>query len=217
VSSPFDAGGDAGESLAIRPPLQKRSRDAWNRVLAAGAGILEEGGYEAFTIAAVCGRAQVPPRAIYARAASKDALFLAVYDHAMARIRAEHAVFDDDRRWHELSAAQVVTKAVREVAGIFFRHAALLRAVVLISGAHPEVYRRGSREVHALGDKFTARLLSTGCPDQPESAVRAAFDVVFSTLVVRTAYGPGFVTPETDDEQFVRSLTEMTCGYLLRR
>jgi hypothetical protein len=40
---------------------------------------------------------------------------------------------------------------------------------------------------------------------------------VFSTLVVRTAYGPGFATPETDDEQFAASLTEIVCGYLLRR
>ena len=68
------AADDTGpESLAIRPPLQRRSREAWTRVLDAGVTLLEEGGYEAFTIAAVCASARVPPRAIYARAASKDA------------------------------------------------------------------------------------------------------------------------------------------------
>jgi hypothetical protein len=30
------------------------------------------------------------------------------------------------------------------------------------------------------------------------------------------AYGPGFATPETSDEEFVRSLIGMVCGYLLR-
>ena len=50
------------ESLAIRPPLQQRSRRAWARILDAGVALLEEGGYEAFTIAAVCERAQVPAR-----------------------------------------------------------------------------------------------------------------------------------------------------------
>jgi hypothetical protein len=61
-----------------------------------------------------------------------------------------------------MSADQVVAKAVRE-AGIFVRHAALLRSVVLISGVHPEVYRRGSREVHALGDKFVRGVTEMVC------------------------------------------------------
>ena len=43
--------------LEVRPPKQQRSRQAWNRVLDAGVSILEDGGYDAFTIAAVCERA----------------------------------------------------------------------------------------------------------------------------------------------------------------
>jgi AcrR family transcriptional regulator len=74
--------------LTIRPPRQERSRRVWDRVLDAGVAPLEEDGYEGFTIAAVCERAQVPPRAVYDRAPSKDALFPAVYEHGMARIRA---------------------------------------------------------------------------------------------------------------------------------
>jgi AcrR family transcriptional regulator len=207
------------ESLEIRPPLQQRSREAWTRILDAGVGLLEEGGYEAFTIAAVCERAQVPPRAIYARADSKDALFLAVYDHGMARLTAEQAVFTDERQWRGLSAEQRCAKAVREVAGPFFRHAALLRSVVLISGAHPEVYRRGTVQVHQVGDLFAARVLrGAGEIDQPdpEAAVRAAFGMVFSALVVRTAYGPGFTAPATTDEQFLETLTGMTRRYLFQ-
>ena len=53
--------------LEVRPPKQQRSREAWNRVLDAGVAILEDGGYDAFTIAAVCERAAVAPTAIYAR------------------------------------------------------------------------------------------------------------------------------------------------------
>jgi AcrR family transcriptional regulator len=207
------------ESLEIRPPLQQRSREAWTRILDAGVALLEEGGYEAFTIAAVCERAQVPPRAIYARADSKDALFLAVYDHGMARLKAEQAVFADEEQWRGLSPRQRCAKAVLEVAGPFFRHAALLRSVVLISGAHPEVYRRGSSQVREIGDLFTARLLQTATdidqPD-PEAAVRALFDVVFSALVVRTAYGPGFTGPAATDDDFMETLIDMAHRYLLR-
>jgi AcrR family transcriptional regulator len=220
VASPV-AGGDTGsESLEIRPPLQRRSREAWNRVLDAGVSLLEEGGYEAFTIAAVCERAQVAPRALYARADNKDALFLAVYEHGMARIRADQVVLADDLGWNGLSGKEIAVRAVREVAGIFRRHAALLRAVVLISGVHPEVNRRGAVYSQQLGDQFTALLLRAGAEiDQPdaETAVRAAFNAVFSTLVLRTAYGPAFATPAADDEQFLNTLSTMVRRYLFAR
>src|SRR3954447_19499462 len=98
--------------LEVRPPKQRRSREAWNRVLDAGVGILEDGGHDAFTIAAVCARARVAPTAIYARTTSKDALFLAVYEHGIAGLRAEQDVFADDTRWSGLDAAGLVRGAV---------------------------------------------------------------------------------------------------------
>ena len=219
MTSPSAADDAGSESLEIRPPLQRRSREAWTRALDAGVDLLEEGGYEAFTIAAVCERAQVVPRALYARADTKDALFLAVYEHGMARVRADHAALTDDERWRGLPADQVAVQAVRELAAIFVRHAALLRSVVLISGVHPEVNRRGARYSQELGDAFTSRLLRArdeiDQPD-PESAVRAAFNAVFSTLVLRVAYGPAFAAPATDDETFLETLATMTRRYLFR-
>ena len=88
------------------PPKQQRSREAWNRVLDAGVAILEDGGYDAFTIAAVCRRAQVAPTAIYARTTSKDALFLAVYEHGIAELLTEQEVFRHDGRWAGLSKTE---------------------------------------------------------------------------------------------------------------
>ena len=184
--------------LTIRPPLQQRSRETWARVLDAGVALLEEGGYEAFTIAAVCEGAQVAPRVIYARADSKDALFLAVYEHGIARVRADQAVFGDERRWQGLTADHLAREAVRDVALIFLRHAAFLRPVVLLSAAHPEVNRRGAMYVGELGDLFTSRLLRVSSQinhDDPEKAVRAAFSTVFSSLALRVAYGPAFAFP----------------------
>src|SRR5690242_6353003 len=153
---------DLPDGLAIRPPRQERSRQAWARVLDAGVALLEESGYEGFTIAAVCQRAQVPPRAVYDRAPSKDALFLAVYEHGMARVGTDHAVFGDPARWDGLPPRALIEAAVREVAAIFGRHQALLRAVVLISGVHPEVHRRGGAYSRELGDRFVALLRPLG-------------------------------------------------------
>src|SRR5690242_2145519 len=181
--------------LEVRPPKQQRSREAWNRVLDAGVAILEDGGYDAFTIAAVCARARVAPPAIYARTTSKDALFLAVYEHGIARLRAEQEVFSDDARWAGLAPAELVRAAVAEAIGISLRHQRFLRAVVLISAAHPEVRRRGSRYSQELGDGFTRVVLRAGAAirhDDPEGAVRSCFGTVFATTVIRVAYGPAF-------------------------
>jgi AcrR family transcriptional regulator len=216
MSDPLPLSGDV---LQVRPPKQRRSREAWNRVLDAGVAILEDGGYEAFTIAAVCERARVAPTAIYARTTSKDALFLAVYEHGIARLRAEQHVFADADRWSGLEPAELVRAAVAEMVGISLRHQRFLRAVVLISAAHPEVRRRGSRYSQELGEHFARSVLLARPvlrhPD-PEAAVWSCFGAAFAASIIRVAYGPGFATAApTDDESFVAELGEMAVRYLL--
>src|SRR5919205_297042 len=49
----------------ISPPRQARSRATWARVLDAGVELLQEGGYEAVTIGALCERASATPPSIY--------------------------------------------------------------------------------------------------------------------------------------------------------
>ncbi|MFG2799934.1 TetR/AcrR family transcriptional regulator [Streptomyces pseudovenezuelae] len=205
--------------LEIRPPKQRRSREAWNRVLDAGVSILEDGGYEAFTIAAVCERAEVAPPAIYARTTSKEALFLAVYEHGMRRLRVDQQVFSDDSRWAGLSAAGLVREAVAETGRAFLRHERFLRAVVLTSASHPEVRRRGSRYSQDLGNSFAGVVLRAAdaitLPDA-ETAVRSCFSTVFAASVIRVAYGPGFARPApVEDDVFIADLAETAVRYLL--
>lgn len=205
--------------LEVRPPKQERSRAAWNRVLDAGVAILEDSGYDAFTIAAVCGRAGVAPPAIYARTTTKDALFLAVYEHGIARLRAEQAVFADADRWRGLAPAALIRSAVAEMVGISLRHQEFLRAVVLISAAHAEVARRGSRYSQELGEGFAQVVLSDPAAiahEDPNAAVRSCFATVFAASVIRVAYGPAFSTPSpVDDRTFVADLGETAVRYLL--
>ncbi|WP_290051554.1 TetR/AcrR family transcriptional regulator [Amycolatopsis solani] len=207
------------EDLEIRPPKQRRSREAWNRVLDAGVALLEDGGYEAFTIAAVCERARVAPPAIYARTAGKEALFLAVYEHRIQSMRAEHQVFADDRRWSGLPAAELVRAAVAETVGMFFRHERFLRAVILISASHAEIRRRGSRYSQELGSGFAhvvLRLADTITHADAETAVSSCFSTVFAASVIRVAYGPEFASPlPIDDDAFVANLQETAVRYLL--
>ena len=205
--------------LEVRPPLQRRSRETWARVLDAGVAVLEDGGYEAFTIAAVCERAQVAPTALYARTTSKDALFLAVYEHGIARLRADQEVFADDARWTGLAPVELVRAAVAEMVGISLRHERYLRAVVLVSAAHPEVRRRGSHYSRELGEGFARVVLRARDAvrhEDPEAAVRSCFGTVFATAMIRVAYGPGFATPApVGDDAFVADLGETAVRYLL--
>jgi AcrR family transcriptional regulator len=205
--------------LEVRPPLQRRSRETWARVLDAGVAVLEDGGYEGFTIAAVCERAQVAPTALYARTTSKDALFLAVYEHGTARLRADQGVFADDARWTGLAPAELVRAAVAQMVSISLRHQRYLRAVVLVSAAHAEVRRRGARYSQELGEGFAAVVLRARDAirhDDPVAAVRSCFGTVFATSIIRVAYGPGFATPApVDDDAFVSDLGETAVRYLL--
>jgi AcrR family transcriptional regulator len=209
----------ADPGLEVRPPKQRRSREAWNRVLDAGVGLIEEGGYDAFTIAAVCERAGVAPPAIYARTATKEALFLAVYEHGMSRLRAEQVAFADDSRWAKLAAVDLVRNAVREIVGIIVRHQRLLRPVVLLSSAHSEVRSRGSRYSQEMGKGFADVVLRARAAIQhvdPEAAVWSCFETIFGAAIFRIAYGPGFATGSPlDDDEFAENLADVALRYLM--
>lgn len=165
----------------------------------------------------VCERAKVAPRAIYDRTASKEALFLAVYEHGFSRIRADEEAFDREERWTGLDARTLVVEAAAEFAGLFERHAAFLKLMVLLSGAHSEVYRRARAYTAQMADRFTAVVLGAAHeithPD-PERAVRLCFSTVFAALMMRVGYGPDFAAPAAGTDAFLRHLTQTAVRYL---
>lgn len=204
--------------LAIRLPRQQRSREAWDRILDAGVAIVEEGGYDAFTIATVCDRAMVAPRAVYERVNTKDGLFLAVYERKMAAVEADRDELFEVAKWRDLDPSDAVSSAVAAMVQTFAQHAAFLRSVILISGVHPEINRRGSVLARGMGARF-AEVLRPSVPESHsagrELALRMAFDVAFSGLVIRTSYGSSFLGSVIDDDVFVSQLSRVVGNYLL--
>jgi hypothetical protein len=100
---------------------------------------------------------------------------------------------------------------------IFIDNAALLRTVALISGAHPEVRRRGEAYRNAIMELFTAVLAPLDVTTQHENPIRErefCFSSIFSAMVLRTAYGPGF-GPAGDAEVLTQELVTMAQRYLL--
>jgi AcrR family transcriptional regulator len=210
-------GGDT--STSVRAPRQKRSREAWARVLDAGVGLLSERGYEGFTIAAICDSAGVAPRFIYDRVDNKDDLFLAVYEHGLGRVRAGQSELERDERWVDLTADELVRGAIGEVGARFRQNAAFLRAIVLLSSSVAEVAQRGAAYREEFEGQFVG-LVSRITPDirhdDPLAAMQYCFDNAFSAWIVRVAYGPEFSALGLDDDEFDQRLRELGVRYLLR-
>jgi AcrR family transcriptional regulator len=207
----------ANGQTTIVPPRQARTRAAWNRVLEAGVGLLESGGYDALTIGAVCERAAVSPPTIYARAAGKEQLLLAVYERAMQRITEDDALDPADERWAVMQPAGAVREAVARVARIWLDHAALLRAIVHRSAVDDEVRRRGSVASRDLAARFRAVLLihRDALPPAAEAAADMCFRLVYAALVQRVVYGADFESDlPLDDACFTAALGEAALRYL---
>ena len=219
TSADVTADSTVREDLAVNPPKQERSRAAWERVLDAGVHILEENGYEGFTIAAVCDRAGVSVPSIYARTKSKEALFVAVYEHALAEIRLEETVFEKYEDWSGLSARELIAGAVEATCARFIAHADFFRTVILRSTVNQAIQDRGAVYSSGLSEKFSTLVLTKRdefAHENPEAAVDASFRVVFSSLVVHIAYGPHFMSNRSvSNEQLVRNLQDVTIRYLL--
>jgi AcrR family transcriptional regulator len=184
--------------------------------LDAGVSVLEESGYKGFTIAAVCEKAQVSVATIYARVAGKDALFFAVYEHALARIDRESTGFDP-RGQRDIEA--VVRKSVAVVADKFINYEPFMKAVILLSGEDKEVRRRGSAWTTNLGELFGDSILSRRedllC-DDPDFAVDLSYRTVLSAVIIHVAYGPDFQSKRPlSDEMLIRGLQDLVVGLLL--
>jgi AcrR family transcriptional regulator len=205
-------------NLEIRLPQQERSREAWERVLEAGARIIAESGSEGFTIAAVCEAAEVAPRFIYDRVNDKETLFLASYDRGIQQVVSEQEVLVDAAKTGNKTAKQRIEFAVHEIGQRFRLHHDFLRNVVLISSANEKIAERGFLAKSGFSAQFVSSLqviLKDVVHDDEIGSLEICFDLIFSAWVVRTAYGSNFSSPNLSDEQFDESLQSVAVKYLL--
>jgi AcrR family transcriptional regulator len=196
--------------LSVRPAQQRRSKEAWTRVLDAGVAVLTEKGSEGFTIAAVCERAGVTPPTIYRRAPNKDALFLAVYEHGIAQVRAtENSKLAEASPPPDGDAAAVVRYSARTIAETFFAHRDFLRAVIIISATNETVRDRGVDASIVLAATFNRLTESVTTPDL-EASRTTFFQMLFGALVLRTGFGGDFAMPTpVSEDAFVAGLEDV--------
>ena len=203
---------------ALHPPVQQRSRASLERVLEAGMSVLEEQGYEGFTLAEVSRRAGVSIGSIYARLPSKEALLRAIHERAMNTMGAERSAATWDPP-DELSTSEVIAAAVHRVVDPLRRHSRGLRVFMHRAAVDEVVARRGAAATHRSSDDFKRHVLSRRAefthPD-PELAADVAFRFVFSTMARQVMYGPTFESQRAIEwEGLVDELGHACASYLL--
>lgn len=202
----------------IRQPRQKRSQEAYARVLQAGREILEEHGVDGFTVQAVSKRAEVSVGSIYLRAPSREALLLAIHAAEMERMDGEE-VWLEPPTTPPSSPNDYVQELVAKTAGQMLGNAKVLRAFMRRGPEDPEIWERGRAGSQRLASLFEAAVLvcqdSIRHPD-PETAADFAFRMVYSMTSRRITHGDQFESTRTlSDEVFVAELSRAVAGYLL--
>ncbi len=192
----------------VRPPRQRRSQDAWKRILDAGVAILAEQGREALTVTATCQRAGVAPTALYARVDGISGLFWAVYDREMVHVqatldalllRAAATPAGSDARIRAVIDAQCET---------FRRYAEFMHQIVNIAVTDAALRERGSRESLASVERMASLL-----PAEPRGAALDVARMLHLECSFRAMYGNRFLSRRPESQAaFRRRVLAMALG-----
>ncbi|EMF57396.1 MULTISPECIES: TetR/AcrR family transcriptional regulator [Streptomyces] len=203
-------------SLDLPPAQQARSRLTQQRILEAGTALLEEGGTEALTVAAVASRAGVSVGSVYRRFAGKDRLIAALQHDMIEQFRA-----DIIRRFAPLRTGPtvLVASAVTGLTQTFQAHERLMRVFITAGTTDPAVARMGSEASIDAGQVFR-RFLEPIAPmiDAPEPELRldVVFRLVFGACMNRLLHGENFESARPLTwQQLTEELVDIACLYLL--
>ncbi|MEU6379009.1 TetR/AcrR family transcriptional regulator [Streptomyces sp. NPDC046909] len=192
-------------SLDLPPAQQARSRLTQMRILEAGTALLEEGGTEALTVAAVASRAGVSVGSVYRRFGDKDRLLAALQHDMIEQFNA-----DIVRRFAPLSTepAELIASAVTGLTDTYQAHERLMRVFLAAGATDPAVARVGSEAAVDAGREFR-RFLEPVLPliDTPDPEVRldVVYRLIYGTCQNRVLYGDLF---ESDRPMTWRQLTD---------
>lgn len=203
-------------SFDLPPAQQARSRLTQQRILDAGTALLEEGGTEALTVAAVASRAGVSVGSVYRRFGDKDRLIAALQHDMIEQFNA-----DIVRRFAPQGADPValVASAVTGLTETYQAHERLMRVFLAAGATDPAVARVGS-EAAIDADRVFRRFLEPVMPmidaPEPERRLDVVYRLIYGTCQNRVLYGDLF---ESDRPLTWRQLTDelvkVACLYLL--
>lgn len=202
----------------IRPPLQRRSQASLERVLEAGLQVLQEQGVEGFTLQEVSQRSGVSIGSIYARVNGREALIMAIYEHAMQWTEEESSIAGQVAARDDLGPRERIEMLVTDTANMMLAHGEVLRVFMHQAPLNSDIWQRGAEKSQANARAFEEAMLvhrdDIGHPD-PELAVDIAFRMIYCTIARRITHGPVFETARVvSDEELVREVARAAADYL---
>jgi AcrR family transcriptional regulator len=203
-------------SLDLPTPQQARSWRTQQRILEAGTALLEEGGTELLTIAAVAARAGVSVGGVYRRFGDKDRLIAALQHDMIDQFNADIVRRFTPRR---TDPPALVASAVGGITQTYQAHERLMR-VFLTAGATDRAVARVGSEASIDAGRAFRRFLEPIVPmvDAPEPELRldVVYRLVYGACHSRVLNGERF---ESDRPLTWRQLTDelvtVACLYLL--
>jgi AcrR family transcriptional regulator len=203
----------------IRPPLQRRSQQSLERVLQAGLEVLQEQGFEGFTLQEVSSRAGVSIGSIYARVESREALIMAIYERAMVCSEEQEQIARATLH-EDLTPRERIETIVSNVANDMLVHADILRVFMRQAPLNPDIWQRGAEKSHRTAKTFERAILEHRedlTHPEPELAVDVAFRMIYCTVAGRITHGPKFEsTRAISNKKLVRELARAVADYLLQ-
>jgi AcrR family transcriptional regulator len=180
------------EPTIARPAaLTERSRRSQQGILQAGYALLEEGGPDALTVAAVAERAGMAVGSIYRRFGDKEGLLLAIQHAFTENLQAEITERMPVERLRLLrDPAVAIAEAVGAITDAFQAHEALLRVFLLLGTRHEAVRAEGSRVSIEGNHHFTDALRHVPIAHRdPAAALDFAYRLVYGAIAHRVTQG----------------------------
>ena len=188
----------SASDVAVRPPLQQRSRDTLARLVSATERLLEESSFEDLTVADIARRGRSSVGAFYARFPDKDAL-LDYLDESHAEELIDRVTeYCENDRWKAAPIEALVTEVIRFLIMYFKDHRGVLRALSVRARLHhgsrfAEPARRVNNRVPELIRLVLARRREIA-HRSPDLAAYLGFVMVFSTLRERVLFAETYPT-----------------------
>jgi AcrR family transcriptional regulator len=183
---------DVGLASALRAPLQGRSRESYERMMAAAEKLLAERGNGEFTLNEVSSAGNVSIGSIYNRFESKEAMLHAVQLRVLERVNREMGESIAEAIGKYSGLDQLVERLVEAISETLRAHALPMSALMRIATDDPHVSATGKRFYSETVRTYSEALLDhrddMGRPD-PERAVDTSFRILYAAIARYLGFG----------------------------
>jgi len=203
----------------VRLPRQRRSRNSFERMIAAAHDLIAESGLEGATVQAVLARSGVGSGSFYARFDGRDALLGYLAFRFWSDAEDGWTEVLSPSRWTTAGPKEIVTQFTRMAVVWMWAHGALLRAFLVHAMAHPtyDLLDQTAGFDNAVADRLSRLLLPRArafTHDAPQQAIRLAALQVFATLRSRFIFAWGDRPDGIEDHQLAEELASIFLRYL---